>query len=525
MKLDEYQIKIADFLSKLSDEDFIASMRYLCRTDLFFLLHYACGRKDMAHPWLFDRCREVQKSPNGHLDLWSRGHYKSSIITFGKTIQDVLASHGEDPLPEWRGREITVGIFSHNRPMAKDFLRQIKRELEDNMKLKCWFPDILYENPQSESPKWNEDAGLIVKRKSNPKEATIEAAGVVEGQPTGKHYAIRIYDDLVHDKYVTSPEMIRKTTEAWDMSQNLKDNVFGIVRYIGTIYHKSDTYAEMMKRGVVKPRIHPATTDGTATGEPVLLSKEALNEIRKGSTPYIFSCQMLLNPLADEQTAFQRSWLKYYDYKPGIESSMNVYITVDPASAKKKNSDYTVFWVIGLSNDNNYYHLDLIRDRMNLKERTDMLFYLHRRWKPIAVGYEKYSMQCDIEHIEGEMKRENYRFNIIELGGIIKKEDRIRKMSPIDAAGRFYIQETQLYRDYTDKLVDLVKIFVEDEFTSFPVSAHDDMLDARARVLDQELGARFPLLDGIKMPKTQNKDRWREISHKRLSSRKQGWAY
>jgi hypothetical protein len=56
----------------------------------------------------------VQAAPNGYLDLWGREHGKSSLITFGLTIQDIL----NDP-------EITVGIFSYSRPIAKAFLRQI----------------------------------------------------------------------------------------------------------------------------------------------------------------------------------------------------------------------------------------------------------------------------------------------------------------------------------------------------------------------------------------------------------------
>jgi hypothetical protein len=88
--------------------------------------------------------------------------------------------------------EITVGIFSHTRPIAKAFLRQIKREFETNEQLKALFPEILYANPAAESPKWSEDEGITVKRSSNPKEATVEAWGLVDGQPTSKHYRLLI---------------------------------------------------------------------------------------------------------------------------------------------------------------------------------------------------------------------------------------------------------------------------------------------------------------------------------------------
>jgi hypothetical protein len=102
-----------------------AVRRHLARTDLFFLLVYVLGRRDIARQWIFERCREVEQAPDGYLDLWAREHFKSSLITYGLTIQDIL----KDP-------EITVGIFSYNRPIAKAFLRQIKGEFERNEQLR-----------------------------------------------------------------------------------------------------------------------------------------------------------------------------------------------------------------------------------------------------------------------------------------------------------------------------------------------------------------------------------------------------
>ena len=44
----------------------------LATRDLFFLLVYILDRRDVDNDWLFERCREVERSPDDHLDLWAR---------------------------------------------------------------------------------------------------------------------------------------------------------------------------------------------------------------------------------------------------------------------------------------------------------------------------------------------------------------------------------------------------------------------------------------------------------------------
>jgi predicted phage terminase large subunit-like protein len=443
------------------------------------LLRYACGREDAENLWYFNRCREVQAKPDGHLDLWAREHGKSSIITFALTIQDSL----NDP-------EVTFGIFSHTRPIAKGFLRQIKREFEANDRLKEWFPDVLWPNPQKDAPKWSEDDGIVVKRQGNPKECTVEAWGLVDGQPTGKHFRRRVYDDVVTRESVTTPEMMAKTTEAWELSDNLGTEG-GAFRVVGTRYHFSDTYGDMLRRKVVEPRIYPCTIDGTEDGEPVLMSRETLAEKRRMQGPYTFGAQMLLNPKGDDSQGFKREWLRYTN-NPRAEG-MNVYLLCDPANSKRKTNDYTSMWVIGLGQDENYVALDMLRDRLNLAERTRALFELHRKWRPLAVGYEHYSMQADIQHIQDYQDRVNYRFNIVELGSQVNKKDRIKRLIPLFEQGRIYLPRSKYRTTWDGKIIDLVEVFVEEEYSAFPVSTHDDMLDCLARIVDPDFRTEFPL--------------------------------
>lgn len=453
-------------------------LREFARHDLFFLIYHIFGRTDIAHPWLFARCREVQNNPNGYLDLWAREHYKSTIITYGMTIKDIL-----------NNPETTAGIFSFNRPIAQAFLKQIKRELEYNQRLLELFPDVLYRNPKKGSPKWSEDEGIIVKRRTNPKESTVEAFGLVDGQPTSRHYNLVIYNDVVTKESVATPYMIEKTTDAWENSLNLGTRD-GVTRYEGTRWHYNDTYKTIIDRGAAIPRIYPGTHNGKPDGKPVFLLPDVIARKRKDMGPYTFACQILQDPKAEDTQGFREEWISYW--KAMNYTGLNMYILCDPANEKKRENDYTVFWVIGLGPDRNYYVVTIVRDRLNLTERANVLFKLHREYRPLAVGYEKYGMQADIEHYKTKMERENYRFGITELGGLSGKNDRIRRLVPKFERGCIYLPESCVRENYEGVREDLVKVFINDEYLAFPFPTHDDMLDSLSRILDEELGAVFP---------------------------------
>jgi predicted phage terminase large subunit-like protein len=184
---------------------------------------------------------------------------------------------------------------------------------------------------------------------------------------------------------------------------------------------------------------------------------------------------------------------------------MNLYILCDPAGGeelqkrKKKLSDRTTMMVIGLAPDNNYYWLDGICDRLNPTERVDTLFDLHRKWneltgKPPVVGYEHYSIQTDTHYIRKKQEETGYRFNIVELGGGMSKNERIRRMIPDMQRGRWWFPYDMTRIDYMGRSIDLVREMVKSEMPTFPKARHDDMLDAMTRIYDEEIDAVFPRL-------------------------------
>lgn len=474
-------------------------MRELVLRDRFFLLTRILKRIDADCDWVYARCREVEADPDYKLDLWAREHYKSSIITTAGSIQEIC----KDP-------EITIGIFSFNRPIAKAFLKQLMTELESNHTLHWLFPEIFWTNPRKQSKKygfkWSENEGICVKRKGTPKEQTIEAWGVIDAQPTSKHFTLLIYNDIVTDKTVTTAVMREKAIAGWRLSQNLGSRSTQYRQwYEGTIYHPYDTYHTIIKSGQfevgeanektiirVTPRIYPATDDGKVTGKPVFMTREELGSKYRMMGPYIFAAQMLLDPLQEDKQGFDVSWMRYWPAKKF--NGLNILILCDPASKKNKRNDYTVFFVIGLGPDKNYYVIDIIRDKLSLTERATILFKLHQKYKPIFVGYEESAMQTDKEHFEYVMEQNNYRFTITPLrqGPSESKNARIQSLVPIFEQGRMWFPEKLEYTDYEYKTMDLVEVFVEEEFTIFPFIEHDDMLDNLANINHKDIFIPFP---------------------------------
>ncbi|HWW46302.1 MAG TPA: hypothetical protein VNZ94_00485 [Xanthobacteraceae bacterium] len=402
--------------------------------DRYFLLTGLCRRVDALHPWLFERCREVEAEPDGHIDLWARFHYKSTIITFAGAIQEILINP-----------EITIAIFSCTRKIAAAFLQQIMREFENNDYLKQVYADVLWDEPRKQSPVWGMERGIVVRRQSNPKESTIEAHGLVDGQPTSRHYDLHIYDDMVTRESVTNPEMIKKTTEAWELADNLGKH-HGVRKWMpGTRYSFGDTYGVALERRILKPRKHPATIDGTLKGEPVFLSKEHWEKIKNTQRSTV-SAQMLQNPIAGNEAVFKSDWFRPYLIRPTV---LNIYIMVDPSKGRSASSDRTAMAVVGVDSAGNKYLLDGVRHRMSLSDRWDHLKRLYTKWRDatgtqvIIVGYERYGAQTEDEVIKTWQERDGVAFELVELNwpreGGHSKRDRVERLEPDMKTGKFFL--------------------------------------------------------------------------------------
>lgn len=311
-----------------------------------------------------------------------------------------------------------------------------------------------------------------------------------------------IIDDPVAGREQADSEREREKIKEWyrsDFHTRLKPG--GAIVLIMQRWHEDDLagwlLSEQAKGGeqweVVKLKMEAEEGDplGREPGEPLWpewYTADMREQAKRDARTWLALYQQ--EPRPESGGEFKKEWVQHYVRQPA--TGLNTYILVDPASEKKRTSDYTAIFVVGLGVDQNYYILDFVRDRLSLTQRADAVMRLHRKWRPLAVGYEKYGMQADIEHLRDRMEREQYRFPVIELGGSLKKEDRIRRLIPLFEQRRIWFPQQLTYTQTDHVARELVRDFIEEEYAPFPVGRHDDMMDCLARITDEAIGARFP---------------------------------
>lgn len=478
-------------------------LRWMAQNDRFFLLTCTLGRRDAIHPWIYERCREVEAEPEGTIDLWSRFHYKSTVITLAGAVQEIL----RDP-------EVTIGIFSHVIGLSKKFVKQIQRALEDR-RLVTLFPDILHARPPQRN--WSAQDGLVVQRSSNPKEPTVQAAGLVDGSPVGAHYSLRIYDDIVTDESVSTPDQIAKTTEAWELSLALGTSDGGRAWYAGTRYHPDDTYQALLDRGALRERRRICYG---ADGRSVLMPDERLAKLRREMGERTFAAQMLQEPVGAGVRMFRDEWIHTLEDMPE-RGTLNVHVLIDSANAKRKTSDYTTMQVWGLGRDRNYYLLDALRDRLNLAERTRALFGLVERWTPTTVWWEQIGLASDIQHIQIEQDRSGWHFSIRDIHQSVPKQDRIGWLVPLFEQARIWLPNRILRQRADGETYDFIHDLIHHEYSTYPVARHDDMLDCMANLMHPDVAPslRFPVAPGTESAKPG--ETWRNRTRSEWKPR--GW--
>lgn len=404
------------------------------------------------------------------LILLPRGSFKSSIVTVGYALHRIVQNPNDRIL-----------IANATFPMATQFLGQVKNHLQRNDKLKDIFGDF-----SKDADSWREDRIFIGGDKAyTAKEPTVWAQGVTSNV-TGSHFNIAILDDLVNDTNVGTKEQIEKVKQYYRQVLDLVDPAEGghqRVIIIGTTWHWDDLYAWIQETPEMRENFEvlklPAYTGEWGSGEllfPTRLSWDLLANKKKEQGAYHFSAQYMLDPIPTDEQVFRPPFKTYEETDiRGLE--LKKFVTVDPAISEEKTADYSAMTCIGVDKNNDWYILDIWRDKVQPKQLIDQIFYWNEKWKPVSIGIETIAFQKALQYfIYDEMKRRNRTIPLIELKNTDRsKDERIKGLQPRYEMGSvFHPQRTA---------VPNVE-YLEDELRRFPKNAHDDIIDSLASQLE-----------------------------------------
>lgn len=394
--------------------------------------------------------------------------------------------HGKSMLasemfPAWylgRNPNKQVIFATYNQTFASDFGRKVRNHMIDDAYASI-FPSTVVSDDSTASHRFHTTQGGVY--------YAVGAGGSI----TGRGCSVLIIDDIIKNEKEADSSLVRNNIKEWfNSTAYTRLEPDGAIVIIQTRWHHDDLSGWLLsekKENWTVINLPAIKTDNEGVEHalwPERYNLERLKEIRNTVKSREWNALFMQTPIQEGGDVFKESWLQYYTEKPRNED-MNIYIIVDPANSKKTTSDNTALLVIGANKDGNVYLLDAWVDKLNLKERENLLFMVHEQYNPQSVYYEKYGLQLDVDYMKQAMEHRNYRFYIQEVGGNqMTKVDRIKRLAPWFEDKKIWLPLFLKKPNYLGREVDLVTYFKDEEYCQFPASRHDDMIDALARIID-----------------------------------------
>lgn len=396
--------------------------------------------------------------------------------TLKRLIVNMPPRHGKSELvsvnfPAWcmgKNKDRSIMAASYGATLAQDFGRKV-RNIMDDPEYKNLFDTRLAEDSQSKGAWATNGRG------------EYNAVGV-GGSLTGKGASILIIDDPVKNREEADSEVTSESIWDWYRSTaRTRLTPDGAVVIVMTRWRDNDLVGRILEEAklssgeeweiITLPAIAEVDDEYRKADEALWadhFTLENLSQVRNDIGNYEFASQYQQNPVNRETQVFKPELFRYIDLETVKGMITNCYVTIDSALSKKKNSDstgITINWV----NDENVWHIKAYRVKVDPTELIQLIFDLHRIYKPEAIGLEETTMTQAIEpFLNVEMAKKNIFPNVVPLKhGGTAKETRIRGLLPRYDRGHIY-HITGLCSD------------LEKELVRFPSSAHDDVMDSMA---------------------------------------------
>jgi hypothetical protein len=459
---EEHQYNADKESAKLTDS-LKAELRREAKTNLFFLATGILGYDRLSTNLHGHLCTWLKKNENEkYLEvLLPRAHFKSTIVTISRTIQQVLPDDvGDQPYPSNLGPNARILIVHEVAKMASGYLYSIIQHFMSNPLLMALFPEIV---PQPRKNKIN-STELVLPRNKIWNEPTIGILGV-GGRSQGLHYDHLVLDDLIGEEARDS-ETVMQSAKLWFDSLpgffvKLRDSKFTVV---GTRWGPEDLYDHIEDRyerkiKVYRRAVEEPTGKKLSDGKPELatifpeeVGPEDLEVLKKN--PVVFSAQYLNDP-GGGNTKFEEGWIKRFDWQNDRTTvavfdsprfmrkywhvgDLNKVLICDPATSG--NSGLVL---VGTDAYSRHFVLEAQMLALSPPQLVQKFFDYYNRYKFRALVIEEVLFSELFRHwLEAEFKLRGTRFHIIPVKTKQQsKEARTLSLTGPMSAGTMYFNE------------------------------------------------------------------------------------
>lgn len=453
--------------NELSKEEFHL-LRVRAKRDLFFLCTGILGNTRLSVNLHGNLCEHVYNTRINrfHEYLLPRGHFKSTILTIGHSIQIFLPYTEEDrqydidpePLgwPFELGPDCRILIGHETAESAARFLFAITSHVTGNPLLMALFPEIVPSKRKHRINKWELELPRSDAARGNP-EPTVDTLGV-GAKSQGRHYNFIKLDDIWGDKARDSIAEGETTIQWFDNIQSFfstfkKDHL----DLTGTRYNHDDVYShahEVYGNTLIKYIRKIEEFDPVAKKKvpifPEEFDEESLNILRKNKK--IFSAQYENDP-DTSGSGFDPEWKKYFywvnrhtiavfdgNQRTTVDvRDLDIVFLIDPGERTGG------FAVTGMDFKGRVFVLVAMLIDFIAPVLTELVFSNVMRWQPRTVAIESDALQSVFQYWWlSEMQKRAIRFHITPVYTKQRsKDERIMGLSNYLSANQFFMNEKQ----------------------------------------------------------------------------------
>lgn len=454
--------------------------------------------------------------PRDRLLLDPRSHLKTTINTIAHTIQIIL-----------NFPDCCILIMHASEGKSIEIMSEIQEHFKHNEVFRSFFPEFCPQGKVGVSKFGSSEKFTVPCRVENRRHPTV-SSGSMTKKLASSHYDWIKYSDVVDETTVTTPEQIQKTKSTFAMQKHLRVGPLSFRDIEGTIYDEMDLYCHLLdtryygriargKKPNIAVSIRGAYRKDVPGGQtfqpeerhaPYLVAQEDITypsgavvkkgekipwwiekagkphftpeelEDQRADDPWIFACQMLLNPAASGASKpFDPGRISWVTSRSLARiPAAGVICTIDTASTVNKRSNDSAITTAIHTATGDVVVKDIVFGKWQPSDLLDVMFEVYEKHRPNFMDIE------ETEFVRGLMsslrmheQKRGYSLPIRYLPretDISKVERIMNALQPPFRAGRIKFAET---------LPEHVQDRLRSEMSKFPsAGGHDDILDTLA---------------------------------------------